>query len=365
MRQSKRIISALVLAFVLLSLVSLPIAAEASGTGEISAVAIKLSMPAVNAADVSAVTASTTTGGCYISSLGWYDVYGQLMTNKFTNENATVQIVMTAAPGYSFASGLSVTIDGAAANYENNGSSIVVSKTYSPLIWKPNIIKHPGNETVRVGGTASFVAYASCADKSRWGIVDKDGSYFDADRISERFPGVIVESNYEKMNIIGVTAEMDGCKVLCNFSGPGGEAGTNYALIKVENAEAAAPAATASPAPTPVPTPTHEHSFSAELSCDFGFHWYECQCGEMNFRAEHIFEWTQKQAATAESSGSVQGKCSVCGYKLDAVTQLDPALIAAEEAAEEEIILEAATEAVEKEKTGFIRRILSLIVPGM
>lgn len=358
----KNIISAvLVLVLLMGTLAYMPMDAQASSTGKIEAVAIKLSMPAVDAADVSAVTATTSTGGCYISSLNWYDVYGRRMTNKFTNENATVEIVLTAAPGYDFADWVSVTIDGAAASFEHSESRLVVSKTYSPVIWAPNIVKHPGSEKVKEGGTASFVAYASCTNKSDWGIIDSDGNYCAADIIPERFPGTVVEISYEKLNIAGITRDMDGCKVLCNFTGPGGQVGTNFATITVEYEDA--PASTPAPAATPEPTPVHEHVFSQELSMDAGFHWYECECGEMQFRAEHNYEWTQLSAATAESSGRIQGLCSICGYVMNAETMLDPAEIAAAEESPSSTPMPELPE--ETEKPGLFKRILSLIVPGM
>ena len=172
-----------------------------------------------------------------------------------------------------------------------------------------------------------------------------------------------MEISYEQLLIAGVTRDMDGCKVRCNVTGPGGQVGTNFATITVEYEQALPPTPAAAPVATPEPTPVHEHAFSQELSKDAGFHWYECECGEMQFRAEHNYEWTQLSAATAESRGQVQGVCSICGYVMNAQTQMDPEEL---EAAEESAAPAAGPEEPEEnEKPGLFKRILALFIPGM
>ncbi len=360
MKLKKNLISRLVFALLLaFTLALLPMQAFASGSGAIEKVDIKLSMPAVQAADVDGSTATTTTGGCYISSMGWYDVYGQLITDKFTADNATVEIKLTAAPGYYFADYVAVSIDGAAASRETDGSTLWVSKSFSPYIWAPSVVKHPGSEKTVAGGMVSFVSYASCTDKSEWGLFNPKGDYISTSKLIELFPGLVVEESYDKLKLYPVPKELNGYKVICTFTGPGGSVASNKADISVAGGEEAASSAApvVTPAPTPTPPP-HEHKFSQELIKDAGFHWYECECGEMQFRAEHAYTWTQMSAATLEGSGQVQGKCNICGYIMNCETQLDQSAI--EEAPE----ATPEPEEAEPEKKGLIKRIFSLLGIG-
>jgi len=366
MKLRKNFISLLAFALLLsMALSLLPMQASASGTGLIESVNIKLSMPAVQAADVDGVSATTTTGGCYISSMGWYDVYGKLMTNKFTADNATLEIKLTAAPGYYFADYVAVTVDGAAASRETDGSSLWVSKSFSPYIWAPSVVKHPGSEKTTEGGMVSFVSYASCADKSEWGLYDTKGNYVSVTKLPDMFPGLVVEDSFDKLKLYPVPKALDGYKVVCTFTGPGGTVVSNKADISISGGSVSEPSA--SPAPTAAPTPTpppHEHKFSQELSSDAGFHWYECQCGEMQFRAEHNFTWTQLSAATAESGGHVQGKCDICGYGMNIDTQLDPSQIEAAQAEETAQPEPEDEKPKEEKKAGLIRKFFALFGIG-
>ena len=180
------------------------------------------------------------------------------------------------------------------------------------------VIKHPGNEKTNEGGLVSFVAYASFADNSKWTILDTEGNSYPAEELEKKIPGVNSEISYDKLNIGNVPAEMDGYRVKCSFSGPGGIAETNYAKITVIYEKPPEP----SPVPTPEPTPKHEHEFSTSLSSDAGYHWYGCECGERKDLTEHSFTWTQQTAASLENYGLVKGECGVCGYIQNAEIKL-------------------------------------------
>ena len=370
----KTILSTLLLLCLILHMLPViaPVEASAFGYRGISQVDISFSMPPVQAADVAALSVSTGTRGCYIDSAVWYDIYGQPITNKFPNSNATVEIVLKASSGYSFNGDVVVNIGGAPAARDNYGSELHISATYSPVIWAPSMVKHPSDETVYEGEVASFVSYSSCTDKSSWQVLDTDGTVYSAEAFAEKFPDLFVDISFDKLNISPVPMELNGYKVRCCFTGPGGDVNSNYAKITVE--KEAVPTAEPSAAgvqSTPVPTPAHEHVFSSELSHDAGYHWYGCACGETKDRTEHNYKWTQVNPATLDKQGLVQGECSVCGFILIASTELS-AVAAAEAEAEKEAEETPAAGTVEpspaatayavpiEERMGFFERIRSL-----
>lgn len=338
MKLRNKIISTLMMLCILVQLFPLciPEKAEASGMREIKNVSISFSMPPVNAADVSALSVSLSTGGCYIKSVVWNDMYGQRMTNKFTGSNATVEIVIEASSGYYFPGDVAVTIGGEPVARQLDGDyTLKISKTYLPVIWAPTMVKHPGDEEVLVGGIASFVSYSACTDKSSWQILDTEGTMYSVEAFAEKFPKLIIEPSFEKLNISPITKEFDGYKVRCCFTGPGGDVNSNYARITVvdelEVEETEAEADKEAEAPEVV---AHEHVFNDQLSRDAGYHWYGCACGETKDKAEHDFVWTQIIAAELDSPGLIQGVCSVCGTTVNAETVLGEVAAAAAEKAE-------------------------------
>lgn len=282
---------------------------------EIKTVNIALSMPAVEAGEVASAKTSISSAGCYINSSKWYDMYGQPLSGKFTKDNATLEIYINASPGYSFAADVEVTIGGEAAAFVNYGTQLAISKTYVPVIWAPGIVKHPGDEIVMEGALISFVAYGSFTTESNWMVIDQAGRAYTAQQLTEKFPGTYVESSYDKLKISPAIKALNGFRVKCVFSGPGGSVETNTAEIIVDNEMAAALAG--------ITLPDHEHSYSTELSHDAGYHWYGCDCGERGYLEEHQYLWTQNEAATSGKSGKVTGQCQVCGYIISGETVLD------------------------------------------
>ena len=164
------------------------------------------------------------------------------------------------------------------------------------------------------------MSYGAFTSESSWTVIDTEGKHYSVQAISEKFPGVGFYADYNKLNIGPVPMEMNGYKVRCTFTGPGGSVDSGYAEIIIEDPNAAAQDAAA-----PAAGPAHEHVFSDQLSSDAGYHWYGCECGETRERQAHRYTWTQRRAATLDAPGLVQGECSVCGYAVNARTQLDPA----------------------------------------
>lgn len=332
----------------------LPAEAQAGSLGLIDSVDVALAIPPVVSGEVSAMQVTLGTRGCYIAGAVWYDMYGQPMTGKFTYDNVSLVVTVNASPGCYFTPGVSVRVGGEYAPSENYGSQLVISKSFSPVVWAPSISKHPISETVSPGGLVSFVSYASFADECSWTIIGTDGKHYSIDALAQKFPQLQFYTPYGKLNMSPIPKEMNGYKVRCSFTGPGGRVDSGYAEIIVEVPEALQ---TGEQTPPQQPTaPPHQHAFSSELSSDAGYHWYGCECGEASEKAVHSFEWIQKREASADKPGFVQGTCSVCGYAVNARTRIDPELAAKEadkEAAQETPVPPtptAAPDTAEKEK---------------
>ena len=302
---------------------------EAGAQGEIGKVLTTLSNVPVAMDGVYGITAATSTEGCYLSSYGWYDSSGNPADGTFGTGNYRVEITVAAAEGYSFADGVEVYLNNSQAEYVMNGDgSLTLYRDYAPQLWAPSIVKHPSSESVKEGELASFVAMATYTDTYEWTATSPDGkTSCNCEDLPDLFPGVTIGGDgKEKLNIRNVPAEMDGWKVKCTFSGPGGSAVSNAASIKVKLPETPKPTATPKPSATPKPTEApeatakpgskddHTHEFAEAWSWDADKHWHECACGEKAQEAPHSMEWTVVTEATKKAEGTEKGVCSVCGY---------------------------------------------------
>ena len=310
--------AALILSLLMLvSLVPLvPLEAEAAASVE--TVEIKLSMPPVDCGEAKSMKVTISGKGCYLDSWEWKDIYGQKITDKFDNHDATIEVYLSASPGNNFSETTRVTIDGEPVGFSfgDDAEHIIVSKTYSPVIWKPSVSKHPAEEEVEVGKIISFVSYGSFVNESKWLITDPEGNTFDAETLPDKVPGVKVTATYDKLNISPAKEELNGYKVKCEFKGPGGEIESRAAKIvivdKVEEKEEE----------EVVVEEGHEHQFGEEIFSDAGYHWYECECGAKKNRDEHRYVWIQFRAADLENTGIIAAQCSVCNHVLQGEPQL-------------------------------------------
>ncbi len=323
----KRSIKTMLLSFIIcLVLAAVPVKAHADY--EIDKVLATTSHVPVALMDVSNITAATSTPGCDVVSYYWADSYGT-MSGWFSTGSCRVVMRIQAYDGYIFSENVAVYLNNEAAGFtrDPSGKYIDLTREYAPLVWAPTVIKHPGGESVEVGGWASFVATATYTDGCTWRFVSPDGKYFDGDELKAKFPTVSVNENGEgKVNIYGIPAEMDGWKAVCRFSGPGGTVDSSGAKITVKNAAAPSP----SPEPTPEPTSEtapepsaepekaeeteHVHKFSENYTGDLMNHWQRCACGEITQREQHKMEWAVVSEATSKEPGLEKGTCPVCGY---------------------------------------------------
>lgn len=315
--------------FIFCILAALPFAApqKASAETEIQKVLATTSYTPVALMDVGFISAATSTEGCYVTSITWYDQNYTALTDKFGTDTYHLEIRLDASEGYVFADGLSAYLNNSAVDYsrDDSGAYIVIRRDYTPAVWLPTVIKHPGAETVTEGGWASFVATATYASEYTWSLMDPSGRTIACSEIASKFPNVTVGGDgTDKIIVRNIPLEMDGWKAVCTFTGPGGSVTSNGALITVNPDPAkatpspsptpsSAPEETADPSPEPSPE-QHTHEFSDKWQSDAGHHWRECECGEKTDRAEHTMSWTELRAATQERAGEERGECTVCGY---------------------------------------------------
>ena len=100
---------------------------------------------------------------------------------------------------------------------------------------KPEITKHPSEETVTEGEGNYFTAEAKYAKECIWQFVSPDGKTgIDANKAAEKFPGLKVSGhNTQKLVLDGIPLEVNGWKVQCKFVGGKGDATTRGATITV------------------------------------------------------------------------------------------------------------------------------------
>ena len=208
----------------------------------------------------------------------------------------------------------------------------------SPTPGELEITKSPENETVKPGGTASFITQAVNYTSCKW-YLSRDNEAVEAGRAEERFPGLRVSGiGTEKLILSAIPRSLDGWSVYCVFKGAAGSVSTSKARIHVSDsvrpkpahtpaasvtqAPVATPALTAEPAHTAAP---HVHSFSAQWKSDNARHWQECECGEKVNLGDHVVsEWTTVVEATKEQDGIEEGICAVCGRTVRRSTAYQP-----------------------------------------
>ena len=330
MKKAKQI-SALLLIFICLFATSAPAFASPLGYTVIDKVLVQLSSPPVVLSDPAKISISTSTTGCTVTSVGWYDANYQPISSAFTDGYTNLVLKVGASAGYLFAASSTVYINNepVPCTIEDGGATLTVNRQYVPSVWMPTINKHPGADKVDEGGTVSFVASADYSDKSTWKALDKNGQLWTMEELAMTFPNFTYHDSFGKLIINGVPKELDGAEFCCTFEGAGGtKTDTNWAALKVNYEVVETPAPTPSPTPTPTPVssptptptpasdvPTHTHDFSSGWRYDDGIHWHECTCGKQADFDPHKFVWETVENATRKAPGKEKGVCSVCGYE--------------------------------------------------
>ncbi|MBQ1236114.1 MAG: hypothetical protein IIX72_03990, partial [Oscillospiraceae bacterium] len=331
----KRFIAALCIVLMLCTLMPMSAAAD-SPIDKVLCTTSSIPVAQANSKDI---YAATSTAGCYIESYIWRRTSdGYIIYQLFGTENVEVEITLRALDGWYFSDAVAVYLNNSPANFYigEGGKTLTLTRTYSPELWAPSIIKNPGSETVDEGGMASFVASATLTSEYKWYVVNPaTAELYSADELPLHFEGVSIGSNREgQFNIHNVPAALDGWHVYCMFKGPGGEVRSSEAKIKV-NYETPPPTETPAPTPEPTPEPTtapvesaapaqpepeeenHAHSFSEVWRTDEALHWRECACGMRMSEGSHILRWSEIREASRREPGLSIGRCDSCGYEIE------------------------------------------------
>ena len=187
--------------------------------------------------EISTVAVATSTEGCTVGSVTWYDMDGQPASGSFEDQNYRLEIRIDAGEGYVFAGELRAYLNnsGVDAVQDESGKSVTLVREITPAIWAPTVIKHPGGETVTEDDWASFVATAIYAESCSWILVSPDGStVVDCAEIGGSFPGSSANDNGQgKIILHNIPLEMNGWQIKAVFEGPGGKKTSNGAAIRV------------------------------------------------------------------------------------------------------------------------------------
>lgn len=113
----------------------------------------------------------------------------------------------------------------------------------------PQITKNPTSETVNEGETTTFIAKADYATSMKWRFVSPDGSVtYYHDQINMKFPDVVVTGGTtETLRVANIPAGMNGWRVTCLFTGPGGETFCKGCYLYVNETALKAPAISSQP----------------------------------------------------------------------------------------------------------------------
>ena len=276
--------------------------------------------------DVNFITAATSTPGVYITEYNWSDANtGGLITSKFGTGRVEVSMTFATHDGYEFSPDIAVYLNNSPVYFVlgEDRHYLTLIRNYDPMIWKPSVIKNPGDEYVDEGGYASFVANASYAEGFQWYAVDQTGYVQSIYNIPEVIE-ITTAGEQSRLNIFGVPAWMDGYQIFCTFVGAlGSSSNSTPATLHVRAIEKPPEEADEvlmefpEETPEPTPEPEHVHVFSDVWHYDDERHWRECECGEKIELGAHTLVWDQKERATRFHPGLELGTCSVCGYETE------------------------------------------------
>ena len=122
----------------------------------------------------------------------------------------------------------------------------------------PIIKKSPTDETVKPGGSCSFVARYENAIWAVWHFVSPDGKTdLTYEEAAKEFPKLeIINGMYSTMKLNTIPAELNGWRVYCRYRNNNGYTDTQMALITVTSGGTPTPTPTPTAAPTTAPEPT-------------------------------------------------------------------------------------------------------------
>ena len=182
---------------------------EAENQNEISRVEINTSYSPVALMEIKYVKVKNSSSNCRINSFSWRDDKGGEIKDYFRTDDCSLVVELSADEGWVFSEELSVYVnDGKAAfALDDSRKNLRLQKNFTPMLWKPEVIKHPGGETVEAGGWASFVATAAYANEFRWSFSGPDGEKLSCTEAAGKFPGLRTDGDgLGKIKVYGIPA---------------------------------------------------------------------------------------------------------------------------------------------------------------
>ena len=360
----KRLLTALLCLCLCLGALALcPVRADASNAILVTKVLTTTTYTPVALMDLQYVTAATSTSGVYITEYGWFDTATNArVTGNFSTRPVEVQITLATYDGIEFADDVAVYLNNSPASYVISADHryLTLSRTYTPEVWKPSVVKNPEDEYVNEGDLASFSATAIYNLGYQWMVLNPaNWEHFPVDELPERYGVTVSQNGGETINIYGCTAALDGLRFYCTFLGavkgdyynsdslgatlhvrhdpipvtpepepeeeiPAEEAAETSGESAAAGAEGAEATEGAEEPPVSEPEEeAHTHVFSETWSYDGASHWRECECGERTEQGAHTLEWKLTRRATKKMAGIETGTCSTCGYVITRETSYD------------------------------------------
>ena len=353
MSTSKKSIISMILVLCMFLTIGFSMPIQAAADTGIAKVLTTISASPVALMDPSIITASTSTEGCHVESLAFYDPAGNLSGRVFNVETYRMEMILRADSGYKFNPDVACYLNNSSVNgtVSADGSTLTISREYSASVWAPTIYKHPGGETVNEGSWATFVVSATYVRDYQWLLRNpNETEYVLISNLQSRFPSMTAQGDgTAKLYLYNIPYELNGWKVVCDFvgAGAGNVVSSNPAVITVipdpsrqpaspeptapeetepvaepaETEPSASPEVTSEPEPTPTPsavpatTPNVEEPVVSELwTFDSDKHWHDTSAGTRVDEAGHSFSWTTVKEATSKAEGQEEGVCDVCGY---------------------------------------------------
>ena len=154
--------------------------------------------------DANEITAATSTNGIYLADYGWYESSsGNPVNGKFGVRPVSVLMTFATHDGYEFDNPVAVYLNNSPAAYElsEDRHYLTLTRTYEPMIWKPSVIKNPGDEYVSEGGLASFVASASYTEGFQWYAIDPESNTMTSIYEIPQGIEIISDGSTSKLNI--------------------------------------------------------------------------------------------------------------------------------------------------------------------
>ena len=330
-----------------------PARAEAAAAGVIDRVLCSLNYEPVVMMELQYVNVSTSSANASITSAYWTDASGNTVSGQFGKGTYTLNVHYVANAGYSFAQGIPGYInnksDGVTVTVSGDGSTALLQKTFSAIIWTPTSLKDPVSATVEYDGWTSFAVSSMYAESHEWFIMYPNGvDGMEVEQIGSTFPTLTWSGeDTERLVLHHIPAEMDGWRVFCRHWSVDHltYSDSKMATITVINIPTPEPTAVITPVPMEVPvqqpetTPEPvqqaetapveeiapeapavteppapvERSFT--VSSDATSHWrVYADNGETAAREEHLYVWHETRAASAAEDGEETGVCAVCGH---------------------------------------------------